>query len=254
MFIRRQEIATRCVRERIIVVTRQPVTISFTREALFLVHSTVVSLAFSRRVPSEPADSSPASFIPPPFWPPSRGAEDSASHGALVGDCYVRKKPSRTKSVDNLNYISHHNSREPVKPTPAFCLGAPRVGSSEWAPVCHTEVTPPLCRSLFSSLLASTLRLTPLFFVPFLALYRPRRTCRWLTRTVSLFVKIEFLLFDRKIYENSFFLGALFIQKIVQYLDIRKTVNFTVLQQKPRKLQLRLSIGTERATRTNPTR
>lgn len=26
-------------------------------------------------------------------------------------DCYVRKKPSRAKSVDNLNYISHHNPR-----------------------------------------------------------------------------------------------------------------------------------------------
>lgn len=95
---------------------------------------------------------SPASFIPTPFWSPSRrgaGPEDSTSRGALVGDCYVRKKPPRTKSVDNLNYISHHNPREPVKPTPTFCPGAPRVGSSEWAPACHAEVTPPLRRSLF---------------------------------------------------------------------------------------------------------
>lgn len=138
-FIRRQEIATRCVRERIIVVMWQAVTISFTRGALPLVRTTVVSLARVRFLPDgfHRNQSGPhlagflySSSILVPVAP-RRGAEDPASRGALVGDCYVRKKPSRTKSVDNLNYISHHNPREPVKPTPAFCPGAPRVGPSE---------------------------------------------------------------------------------------------------------------------------
>lgn len=111
------------------------------REALLLVRATVMSLAFAfsptGSIGASRNRSSPASFIPPPFWSLSRrgaGQRTWASRGALAGDCYVRKKPSRAKSVDNLNYISHHNPREPVKPTPAFCPGAPRVGSSEWAP------------------------------------------------------------------------------------------------------------------------
>lgn len=51
-FIRRQEIATRCVRERIIVVMWQAVTISFTRGTLPLVRTTVVSLARVRFLPT----------------------------------------------------------------------------------------------------------------------------------------------------------------------------------------------------------
>lgn len=138
-FIHRQEIATRCVRERIIVVTRQAVTISFTREARSL------SLAPSRHRDIPRARS--LSLVSDGFQPGPTlaGFLYSSSilvavvprRGALAGDCYVRKKSSRAKSVDNLNYISHHNPREPVKPTPAFCPGAPRVSSSEWAPACH---------------------------------------------------------------------------------------------------------------------
>lgn len=119
----------------------QAVTISFTRRALPLVRTTVVSLARVRFLPTGSIRSSrcpthlgrlPLSLVH--FGPrraEARGRGLGASRGALVGDCYVRKKPPRTKSVDNLNYISHHNPREPVKPTPAFCPGAPRGDSSE---------------------------------------------------------------------------------------------------------------------------
>lgn len=142
------------------------------------------AFAFSRRVyRNQPGVPGPTlvgflyfSFILVSVAPKHR-AEDSASRGALAGDCYVRKKPSRARSVDNLNYISHHNPREPVKPTPAFCSGAPRVGSSEWAPACHAEVTLPALSLFVPAPLASTFRLTPVL-LRFVLSFRPLHRLR----------------------------------------------------------------------------
>lgn len=82
------------------------------------------AFTFSRRVPSGEPDVPRPPRLPLllPLYPssyllhhlgPCRAVaeDDSATRGTLAGDCYVRKKPSRAKSVDNLNYISHHNPR-----------------------------------------------------------------------------------------------------------------------------------------------
>jgi len=169
-----------CVRERIIVVTRQAVTISFTREALLLVPSRYRGIPHVRSLSLDGFHRNQLTltgFLQSSSILVSIVPRRGASRGPLTGDCYVRKKSPRAKSVDNLNYISHHNPREPVKPTPAFCPGAPRVGSSEWAPACHAEVILPLCSpSLSSAPLASIPRLASVllrFTLPFCVLHRP---------------------------------------------------------------------------------
>jgi len=134
-FTRRQEIATRCVR-----------TAHYRSYAAGynFIHERGSAPSRSRYC-GTPRSLSPDGFRSPdppdflystcvfvPVAPWQSGRTRGVARCPCAGDCYVRKKPSQAKSVDNLNYISHHNPREPVKPTPAFCPAAPRLDSSEW--------------------------------------------------------------------------------------------------------------------------
>lgn len=159
-----------------------------------------------------------------------------------------KKTVARTKSVDNLNYISHHNPREPVKPTPAFCLGAPRangrlLATPRWlrhsvAPCSLPFSRLPLVLPLSSS--SSSFRTS----LP-LALHSSTPNMSVIDSNGSI-VRENWISFVRSRNIRELVPWSPFYSKnrtVPEYF--RKTVNFTVLQQKPRKLQLRLSIGTD---------